>query len=113
MSRRRQRCLSDFVSGATATSSPRECEGEEMTTRLSSDVNDDDGAIAENEEESSESETGQDDDTDGLPMPTRSKSSGSGRTGKHRKSGFDPGWTREFKWLEKVETVGRLGMHVL
>ena len=100
MSRRRQRCLTDFVSSATATSSSRESEDEGTTTCLSSELN--------NDEESSESETG---DTDGLPMPKRSKSSGSGHTGKHRKSGFDPGWTREFKWLEKVETAGRLGMY--
>ena len=47
-SRRCQRCLSDFVSGATATSSSRASEDEETTTRLSSDLNNDDGAIAEN-----------------------------------------------------------------
>ena len=46
-SRRCQRCLSDFVSGATATSSSRASEDEETTTRLSSDLNNDDGAIAE------------------------------------------------------------------
>ena len=51
MSRRRQRCLSDFVSSATATSSSRASEDEEPTTRLSSDLNNDDGAIAEESSE--------------------------------------------------------------
>ena len=108
MSRHRQSSLTNFLSSASATPSSRESDNEDTATRLSSDVNDDDETIAE---ESSESETGEDDDTDGLPLPKRRKSSGSGDTGKHRKSGFDPGWTKEFKWLEKVEIEGRLGMH--
>ena len=102
MSRHSQRCLTDFFNGLSATSSSREGEDEAVAMRLSSDANDDDQAIVEIEKESSKSETGQDDDTNCLPMLKRRKSSGSRNAGKHRKSGFDPGWTQEFKWLEKV-----------
>ena len=71
MSRHRQSSLTNFLSSASATPSSRESDNEDTVTCLSSDVNDDDEAIAE---ESSESETGEDDDTDGLPLPKRRKS---------------------------------------
>ena len=53
---------------------------------------------------SSELETGSDDCNMStsvyVPAPKRIKSSSGG---KQRKSGFDPKWTSEFKWLERVE----------
>ena len=106
MSRHSQRCLTDFFNGLSATSSSREGKDEAVATCLSSDANDDDQAIAEIEKESSESETGQDDDTGCLLMLKRRKSLGSRDAGKHRKSWFDPGWTQELKWLDKVEIEG-------
>ena len=42
-----------------------------------------------------------------IPAPKRIKSSSGG---KHRKSGFDPKWTSKFKWLERVEIDGRVGL---
>ena len=62
---------------------------------------------AEGEVNCSELETGSDDGNMStsvyVPAPKRIKSSSGG---KHRKSGFDPKWTSEFKWLERVEIDG-------
>ena len=56
---------------------------------------------------SSELETGSDDGNMStlvyVPAPKRIKSPSGG---KQRKSSFDPKWTSEFKWLERVEIDG-------
>lgn len=101
----RQQSLADFFRSSSAASSSKERE-DELTSNAGG-VNEID-PVPEDDEESSELETESDGGdlttSDSLPAPKRR------RAGKHRKSGFDPKWTREFKWLEKVEIDGRLGM---
>ena len=93
-----QKNLASFVSSSSATSSSKEgYEG--LFSQLTSNVNDN-GVKPENDEESSELETESGDgdlttlDSLCLPEWKHRKSSGAG---KHRKSGFDPKGTHEFK----------------
>ena len=82
------------------------CDFLTTSSSISSGTDNTDEAIT-SDQESGKLETEGDHNFDGLPASKRRKR-GNGR--KHGRSGFDPKWTQEFKWLEKVEVDGRSGM---
>ena len=106
-----QKNVTDFFSSFSTASISK--EGVRQDEGMPSELTSDTGDVNDDKDKNGESETRSDDDdlttsdSLSLPAPKRRRSLGAG---KHRKSGFDPKWIHEFKWLEKVEIDGRLGL---
>ena len=87
-----QSSLTDFVSRASSSSTQTSYDGDIEEAEVES----------ESETEFSDSDS-KASTASPVPKPKRCLDSSDG---KHRKSGFDPKWAQEFKWLEKVEKGG-------